>query len=397
VKILQITPFFYPSVAGIETYVLNLSQSLSQREHQVDVLTVNTQNAPKEDMIADRIKVYRCSPTFRYRKLFVSLELARKLLKAKDYDLYHIQTPCPFTLEVAIAASRINHIPLVATYHCEGTTSTPGIVYSIMAKLYDLYTGFSRRVSLRYVGRLVCSTLSYPESLRFAPKIRERIRIVTSGVDIERFSPLKEGSKLRAKYGFDSNDRVVLFVGSLDRSHRYKGVDYLIKAVHLARKESSDVKLVIVGGGDLAPKLKKLVQELHLGQNVVFTGSIPDEELPLHYAMCDIFVLPSFSKVEAFGLVLFEAMASGKPCIASDIPGVRDVLKNGKTGLLVPPRDPEALAQAILRLAEDNKLKSEMAQNARRDVESCTWQNCAERIEAVYKEIATSGDSIPTS
>ncbi len=384
-KILQVTPFFYPSLAGIQTYVLNLSQNLSQRGHQVDILTVNTEKAPKEEVTAENIKVYRCSPNFRYHKGLVSFEFIRELFQSKDYNLYHIHIPFALGLETAIAASRINHIPLVATHHGEGTQGD--ILFSMIAKSYSK---LSRSISLRYVDRLIFLTRSYSDSLGLSTKTRERVRIVRTGADIHQFSPANDGSELRAKYGFNDSDRVLLFVGALGKYNRYKGVDYLLRAVHQVRNENSYVKLVIVGGGELVPELTQLAQELNLGQDVIFSGSVPHEQMPPYYAMCDVFVLPSISGPESCSMVLFEAMASGKPSIASDLPGVRDTIKGGETGLKVPPKDSGALAQAILCLVEDDNLRSEMSQNARREAEGLSWQKCAEEIEAVYREVIVS-------
>lgn len=383
-KILQITGYFYPSLAGMETYALNLSRSLLQRGHQVDVLTVNTENVLKEEVIADKIKVYRCSPNLRYHKGLVSFEFIRRLLQAKDYDAYHIQIPFPLGLEAAIAASAINHIPLVALHQGEATKGD--FLYSVIARSYSK---FSRSVSLRHVNRLVFLTRSYPESLGLSTTIKERLRIVRPGVDIRRFSPQNDGSKLRAKFGFNDSDKVLLFVGALGKSNRYKGIDYLLRAMRQVRNRNSHVKLAIVGGGELVPELKRLAQEVKLEQDVLFTGSVPHEQLPPYYAMCDIFVLPSISGPESCGFVVLEANASGKPAIVSDLPGLRDNIDNERTGLRVPPKDSQALAQAILRLAEDDSLRKEMSQNARRDVERCSWEKCAQEIEAVYNEVAT--------
>jgi glycosyltransferase involved in cell wall biosynthesis len=224
--------------------------------------------------------------------------------------------------------------------------------------------------------------------LGLSPKIRERVKIVKAGIDTQTFSPLNDGSTLRVKLGFDDSDIVLLFVGALGKYCRYKGVDYLIKAAHLARKRNSSVKLVVVGGGELVSELKQLAQELNLEEDIIFTGAVPNEQLPSYYAMCDIFVLPSISGPESFGIVVVEAMASGKPAIVSDLPGVRDVIKNEETGLKVPPKDTQALSQAILRLIEDDDLRSRMAQNARKEVESLSWQRCAREMDAIYKELA---------
>ena len=278
----------------------------------------------------------------------------------------------------------------MVTHQGEGATGTPDIVYLVMAKLFNLYTWFTRSITLGYANRLIFLTQSYPESLWLSRRIRERIRIVKPGIDVQTFSPLNDGLKLRAKLGFNASDKVLLFVGSLARSHRYKGVDYLIKALHLARNRNSAIKLVIVGKGELVTELKQLAHELNLGGDVVFTGLIPHEQLPPYYAMSDIFVLPSISGPESCGFVVLEAMASGKPAIISDLPGVRDNVKSNETGLKVPPKDSQSLAEAILRLTEDNSLRNRMGHNARKEIESYTWEKCAEETEAIYREVATS-------
>lgn len=382
-NILQITPFFYPVVHGGVTYILNLSQNLWQRGHQVDILTVNTENAPKEEVMASNIRVYRCSLNFRYIKGLISFDFARKLFQAKDYDVYHIHIPFAVGLEIALAASKVNRIPLVATHHGDGTVTD--IPYSMVAKAYSK---FSRSISFGYVDRLIFLTRSYPESLGLSTRIKERLKIVRPGIDLQAFSPLNDGSKLRARFGLDQNDKVLLFVGALVKYNRYKGVDYLIRAMRQVRNRNSHAKLVVVGGGELASELKNLARELNLAQDVIFTGSVPHEQLPPYYAMCNIFVLPSISGPESCGLVVIEAMASGKPAIVSDLPGVRDNIESGSTGLRVPPKNVEALADAILRLVEDNSLRNEMAHNARAEVETYSWQKCAEEIEAIYKQVA---------
>jgi len=385
-RILQITPFFYPGLTGVELHTLTLSLGLSERGHQVDVLTLNIGDAPKEELIADKVKVYRCSPIFKYRELSLSFELIKKLLQAKNYDLYHIHIPFPFVLGMAIVASKINNIPLIVTHHGEGAKGKSDLLYSLMATLYIIYLWSARTISLRFASRIIFQNQSYPESLGLSIKIKERIRIVRTGVDSQLFSPLNEGSKLRAKYGFNDSDRVMLFVGSLAKSHRFKGIDYLIKAIFVARNNNGNIKLVIVGGGDLISELKQLARKLELEHDVIFTGSILHEQLPPYYAMCDAFVLPSTSGPECYSLVVLEAMASGRPVIVSDLPGVRDNVNNERTGLKVPPRNPRALAEAILRLAKDDNLRIKMGQMARKETERYTWAKCAEDTEAVYRE-----------
>jgi len=382
-KILQITPFFYPSIAGIENYVYHLSNSLTKNGHDVDILTINTESAKKEEIICVNINVYRCSLNLKYHKGLVSIEFVKRILNAKDYDLYHIHIPFPLGLEITIVASKINKIPLIATHHGEPTKSA--FLYSIID---GLYSKFYRNISLSFANKLIFLTKSYGESLKLPEGVKEKIQIVKSGVDAQRFSPQNDGTIIRKKYGFTEEDKIILFVGRLTIHNRYKGVDYLIKALNKIRNENNNVKLIIVGQGELVSGLEELVKQLKLENKVIFAISVSNEELPHYYATCDIFVLPSTSGPESFSIVVSEAMASGKPVIASNLPGVRDIVITGKTGLLVPSKDSEALADAIIKLLNDEYLARKMGLNGRKIVEEkYTWKKATEMTENIYNEV----------
>ena len=381
-KILQITPFFYPSIAGIENYVYNLSNSLAKRGNNVGILTINTESVKKEEIIGGNISVHRCSLNIKYHKGLVSFEFIKKMLNAKDYDLYHIHMPFPFGLETTIFASKINKIPLIVTHHGEPTKSA--FLYSI---INSLYSKFYRNISLSFIDKLIFTTKSYSESLRLPERIREKIQIVKLGVDAQRFSSQNNGVMIRKKYGFTDEDKIVLFVGRLTIHNRYKGVDYLIKALNKIKNRNNNVKLVIVGRGELVSELKELAKQLKLEKEVIFATSVRDEELPYYYATCDVFILPSISGPESFGIVLLEAMASGKTAIASDLPGVRDIVDDGITGLLVPPKDPDALADAIIYLLENEGIREKMGKNGRERVKGYSWDKIAEETEKVYERL----------
>ena len=386
-KILQITPSFYPSMGGIQTYVRDLSYWLSKRGHDIKVITINTMDAQKEEVIDSKIQVYRCSPNFNYGAVFVAFEIFWKLIKSTDYDIYHVQIPFPLGIEAAAIASSLNNIPLIVNYQCEGSTRKASFFYTIMKKILGLYEWFCRNISLRKARKIVFLTKSYADTINLDKEMRKKVVIVRPGTDTCRFSPNNSGSMLRLKYGIKPNDKVVLFLGSLAESHRYKGVDYLVMALKRVKDKNENVKLVIAGVGELVLELEIIAAHLGLKEDVFFTGFVDEELKPQYYAMCDIFVLPSISSVEAFGLVLLEAMATGRPCITTDLPGVRENILPGTTGLIVPPKDEQALADAILKLVENDELRIQMGFNARKAVEKDSLDKFAERIEAVYKEV----------
>jgi rhamnosyl/mannosyltransferase len=143
-----------------------------------------------------------------------------------------------------------------------------------------------------------------------------------------------------------------------------------------------------VGSGDYYDKLKETVKDKGLARKVILTGGVPFNDIPKYLAACDVFVLPSFSRLEAFGLVVLEAMASSKPVIVSNIPGVTEVVVEGEEGLHVEPMNAQDLADKINLLLSDSSLRKKMGENGRRKVETeFTWDKVVNQLEEVYKEL----------
>jgi len=203
-------------------------------------------------------------------------------------------------------------------------------------------------------------------------------RIIPNGIDIERFSP--DGPQ-REEFADDKLN--ILFVGRLEKR---KGLDYLLRACAKVKKRFSNFRLIIVGPGTrLRPGYEKFIEDSHL-TDVVSTGFVPSTELPAYYRSADIFCAPSTGG-ESFGIVLLEAMASGKPVVATDIEGYASVLTHGEEGLLVPPRDEEALAQALLSLLNDKSLRHQMGAKGRIKAEKYSWANVAQQVMDYYTSL----------
>ncbi len=387
-RILQISAYFYPSYRGTELTVAELCRGLVGLGHEVDLLTVNTEGVATEELWLDRVRVYRCSPLLRYRRGVLSFELGHRLLKAKDYDIYHIHIPFHSGLEMAVLASQVNRIPLVANHHGESPR------FSLAHGLLDgLYRQLYRRIYLRYVEQISFFTQSYPDSLGLSPGVREKVRVIRPAVDTARFSPLKDGLPVRTRYGFAQDDPVVLCVSGLIPGDERRGVHYLITAMEMVRRELPRARLVVVGEGKLVPALRQLAIGLGLEGAVVFAGRVVGEDLALHYAMCDVFAFPT--TYEPFGFVVQEAMASGRPVLVSDIPGVGEIIKDGETGLKIPPGDVPALAEAITFLLKNDDLRQEMGEKAREEVESRSWREVAQETIKVYNEVVRKRRGLP--
>ncbi len=186
------------------------------------------------------------------------------------------------------------------------------------------------------------------------------------GVDTIHFSPGQKSAELLEKYHIPHNAPVAVFVGGLDRPHYFKGVPVLLRA--LAAQSLASVRAVIVGDGELRGEFAILAQTLGIADRVTFAGSVAEKELPEHLRLGDVFVFPSTDRSEAFGIAALEALACGVPVIASDLPGVRTIVRDHETGLLVPAGSSSALALSMAELLDAPFTRREMGDRARRMV-----------------------------
>jgi glycosyltransferase involved in cell wall biosynthesis len=182
-------------------------------------------------------------------------------------------------------------------------------------------------------------------------------------VDVEKFTPRPKNPDRLEKYGIRPGERVVLFVGGLDTAHAFKGVDFLLETWALMNKRKA--KLVIVGRGNLRDRYLRQAADLRIAEHVVFDADIGEEDLPAVYNLADLFVLPSINRSEAFGIVLIEALASGVPILAADLPGVRSVVEDGRNGFTFRVKDRADLAAKMNIVLDNEELRIQLAAWAR--------------------------------
>jgi glycosyltransferase involved in cell wall biosynthesis len=197
-------------------------------------------------------------------------------------------------------------------------------------------------------------------------------------------------SSIEARYGLTGRF-VVLFVGALTKWHGYKGLDVLLEALRIYVKSSHNIFLLVVGDGDLKPHYESLAHNLGLTNHIIFAGDASAEDLPRFYAASNLLALPSKDMSEGFGLTLLEANASGRPCIASNTGGIPEIIRDGYNGRLVPPNDPQALAQGMLGLAKDVDVRRRMGENGRKVALTHDWKVVAEQTENAYLTSIASG------
>lgn len=212
------------------------------------------------------------------------------------------------------------------------------------------------------------------------------IKVVPMGVDLEQFHPDNYNQKLKDSMG--PSDLLLLGVGRLAEK---KGFKYLIDAMPLILREIPSAKLAIIGFGPHKPLLEKQIQELGLTSSVFLTGGKTGKEVRDWFATADIFIGPSIitsdGDTEGQGVVFLEAMASRTVVIASDVGGIKDVVRDGVSGLLVPEKDPQAIADKVLELAKDKPLREKFVRNALELVQAdYSWKQCARRFFNIYHQ-----------
>ncbi len=247
---------------------------------------------------------------------------------------------------------------------------------------YALYAPFLMMM-LQRAHRIIVTSPNYLASSPMLARFKAKCVVIPLGIDLRRFERRGNEDKIapiRSQYG----DRIVLFVGRLTH---YKGVSYVLEAM----KRVSG-RLLIIGRGELERQLRNQVERNNLSTKVYFLGELEERKLVPFFHACDLLVLPSITRNEAFGLVQLEAMACGKPVVSTRLEtGVQYVNQDGNTGLIVPPRDSEALADAINRLLGDGGLRKRMGIEGRRRVErEFTKEKMARRTLKLYERVLSS-------
>ncbi len=373
-KIDIITPFFYPMVGGAETYVYELSTRLAKCGYDV---TVHTSFFVKESFnlsqfeVINGVKVYRYKPIWRnyyYYWLWVPMISKTDVLHVCGYG--HL---C-FSLTILRYSRKFPIIstPIGVSAPIEGPKSR------LLRRLYDSIIGIKhlsickKIIVLAEEEKQWCITRGIKE---------DKIIKIPVGIPEEAFL-IYDPSLTKQLYNLE---KYILYVG---RIHKDKGVVELVKAFSLVNVEVSDLKLVFVGPDDgYRDEVQKVATQLNIQDKIVWVGKVTQEEKYLLISNCKILVLPS--KYELQGIVLVEAMAQGKPVVATNVGGVSDFVKNGWNGFLVRYGDVESLADKIKILLSDSKIYGYLSYNAKKTAEEFKWDKIIDRYEKIYREIAT--------
>ena len=366
--ILQLYKDYYPVLGGIENHVRDLSEGLVARGHRVTVLVTNLERRTVIERSQPNLTIVKAARTLHLASTPLSVEMLRRAGQLRP-DVVHLHFPYPPGDLVYRALP--TRPPLVVTYHSDIVRQQN--LLRVYRPLMEL--------TLRRAARILPTSPNYMVSSPYLRRHAARCSVVPLGIDTARFAQadMRRVAAIRARY----DAPLLLFVGRL---RYYKGLHILLDALPGVRAE-----LLIGGSGPERGRLEAQAARLGIARRVHFLGDIPDEDLPALYRAADVFVLPAHLRAEALGLAQIEALASGLPCVSTELgTGTSFANLHGRTGLVVPPNDPAALADAINTLLADPELRERYGAAGReRAAELFSQTRMLDAVEEVYRDVLT--------
>jgi glycosyltransferase involved in cell wall biosynthesis len=372
VKVLHLGKFYPPAKGGMETILALICERTAQHV-QNRVIVSNSSRSTVEEHHGS-IDVLRVAALMRVGAVSVCPRMPFDLARA-DADVIVLHEPNPMALVAYFLARPRGH--LIVWYHSD--VIRPSWLYRLF------YRPFLRFALTRAV-RIVVSSPTLGASAPELQDFQAKCDVIPFGIELQDPAKLEETSQRAAEIRRDMNQPIVLFVGRLVP---YKGVDVLLEAL-----TGLDAMALIVGEGPLRARLEDQARTLGVAGQVRFLGAVDDDELAALYRACNVFVLPSVTRQEAFGVVQLEAMAAGKPVVSTDLgTGVGWVNRNGETGYVIPPRDARALRDALAHLLGSAALQKSMGEAAAKRIRSSfTLERMIDDTLALYRDVnATAG------
>ncbi len=316
---------WFPELGGTERYVQNLFDEYKNTDNETYIFTSKEPAGKSGSVIFIR-------PVRFLGYLLPSVKDTVQKLRQIRPDMIHVQSPHPYATLFGLIG-KILKIKVISTYHADANPKRFVI---------RLITRFERTFYRFIFRRIIATTDRYNKIVSgFYPQ--KRIVTVPLGIEKKFFEAAETGKNTaREKIGLDLHSKIILFIGRLDSNHYYKGVPYLISAA----EKTPGYRYVIIGDGDKRQQYQDMAERLNT-KNVFFAGNVSDNDLPLYYRAADIFILPSTSSSEGYGLVLLESIACETPVITTSAAGSSEEIIDSHAGIIITPNSALAIEEAI--------------------------------------------------
>ena len=363
-KIAMVSPYDFTWPGGVTAHVSQLARALGRFGHEVQVLAPHSPSREYQDAelfvpLGRSVPLPSGGSIARVSLSWWLYPKVRALLEREKFDIIHLHEPMAPILPLCVLefSKSVN----VGTFHA---------CYA-RQHLYRVTHPIIKRWQQRLHGNIAVS----PAARRYVNNtFPGDYEIIPNGIDYEHFA-----SNVAPLPQYQDGKLNILFVGRLEKR---KGLRYLLEAYGKLKWDQPDIRLIVVGPGNPDKESYRIISSQNL-QDVEFVGRVSYEDLPRYYASADIFCSPA-TGAESFGIVLLEAMAAGKPVVASDIEGFRGIVTDGEQGLLVPKKDSDALAGALLLLCQDSELRQRLGGRGNRWAQDFRWELVASRVEDYY-------------
>lgn len=376
-RVLIALTYYRPHFSGLTIYAERLARALASHGHTVRVLTSRFDPSLPAREIQDGVEIIRLPVRMRVSKgvIMPSMPFAAWRL-IRESDVVNLHLP-QFDAAFIAALARLQARPVVLTYQCD-LRLPQGLVHAVANQVSHLANHFSALAS----DLIVSTSRDYAENSFFLRRYINKVRVITPAVEVVEPTAEEEAS-FRRKANLRPGQRII---GMAARLATEKGVEYLVGAMPRILERFPEARVLfmgqyqnVLGEEQYAARLAPLIERL--GDHWTFLGNLTPGELTAFYRACEVTVLPSLNSTEAFGLVQVESMVCGTPVVASDLPGVRQPVRQTGMGLIVPPADSAALAEAIMRILED---RQEFIQDAEAVAERFSLVHLGEAYERLF-------------
>ncbi len=384
-RILIATETYPPNVNGAALATYRMARGLYKRHNEVFVLAPSPSFKDYKSN-EDGITVYRLrsilvqkAQDFRVSPQPLHYREVNAIIKEVNPDIIHINNP-GFISQTTMHIAHEKHIPIVGTSHF----MPENLVHYLHLPdpIEKLVNSLIWKQYARFYGKLdlIISPTQTAANLLIRSGAKNKILVISNGIDLTKFSPLNEGSYLKKRYGLPEKI-TCLFVGRLDKE---KNIDVFLKAVALI-KHKLDFHTVVVGKGAEEEDLKNLAQELGISDCVTFTGYLPEEDLHNIYKVGDVFIMPGIAELQS--LVTMEAMACGLPVIGANAVALPHLIHDQRNGFLFEPGNEKDLADKLYIILQNKELREKMSKESLEMIKEHDVDRVMDRTEEAYREV----------
>jgi len=365
VRIALVSPYDFTYPGGANEHIAHLAAEYRELGHGVRILAPAARGRrPPADpdfyRVGTPVPIHGNGSVARITLSLTLSHRVKEILARERFDVVHLHEPL------------MPALPLTVLYHSEARNV--GTFHAFAESNLGYF--YARPLLQPLVEKLDARIAVSPAAAEFVGRyFGGEYEVIPNGIELARY-----GADVAPLPQYRDGRPTILFVGRFNEPR--KGFRYLLRAFPLVREQFPDARLLVVGRGDTR-RYQDFLESRDV-RGVEFAGYIDNDELPRYYKSCDLFCAPS-TKGESFGLILLEAMASGRPVVASRIPGYTGVVEHGRDGWLVTPQDPTALALALVRLLADRELRNKIAAAGQRTARRYAWPEIARWVLAVYR------------